>query len=404
LGRLKSLTDWLEWQNSFHHQEIDLGLDRVRTVYQKLFSDNPPFKTITIAGTNGKGSTAAFLEGIYLQTPFKVGVFSSPHIIKYNERFRINGVDIDNQSIVNAFEEIESRRGNISLTYFEFSTLAAIVIFKNLGVEIAIMEVGLGGRLDSVNILNPDLTIITSIDIDHSNYLGNTREEIAVEKGGIMRKNITCLCGDQNPPKSLYSEAERIGSFLELVDKPYNDRLSMAGNHQRINARLALEASKVLSSLFKVTSAQIKSGLFTTKLAGRMQKINFQKKQFILDVAHNPAAVSKLINSLDNSQKKYLAIFSALGDKDVKEIINIASKKISSWIIVPIKNSRSLRKEEMLEYFSERENYHYFDSFDAAVKYSLKSPIKKVVVFGSFHTVAGVLSKILPSQKKGGIH
>jgi dihydrofolate synthase/folylpolyglutamate synthase len=394
LGRLESLSDWLKWQNSFHHQEIDLGLDRVQTVYQKLFSDNPPFKIITIAGTNGKGSTAAFIEGIYLQTPFKVGVFSSPHILEYNERYRIDGINVDDQIIVSAFEEIESKRGNVSLTYFEFSTLAALVIFRNLQIDLAILEVGLGGRLDSVNVTNPDLTIITSIDIDHSEYLGNTREKIATEKAGIMREGIVCICGDQNPPKSIHSESKRIGSKLEIINTPYPGRMQMMGDHQRINAQVAIRAAEIMSAEFPIEHLSLEKGISNVSLPGRQNIKKIGDKEFLFDVAHNPAAVKKLYETLNNSNKDYVAIFSALKDKDINQMIEIISPKISKWLIIPIDESRGLTTEELSKFFPENIQPVAFQSMSEAIQESFSLQDKKILIFGSFYTVASAMKEL----------
>ena len=394
MGRLESLSDWLKWQNSFHHQEIDLGLDRVQVVYQKLFSDRPPFKIITIAGTNGKGSTAAFIEGIYLQTPFKVGVFSSPHILEYNERFRIDGINVDNKIIVSAFEEIESERGNVSLTYFEFSTLAALVIFKNLQIDIAILEVGLGGRLDSVNVTSPDLTIITSIDIDHSEYLGNTREKIAIEKAGIMREGIVCICGDQNSPKSLHSEAKRIGSKLEIINTPYPGRMQMMGVHQRINAQVAIRATEIMSAEFPIERLSLEKGISNVSLPGRQNIKKIGDKEFLFDVAHNPAAIKKLYETLNNSDKDYVAIFSALKDKDISQMIDIINPKISKWLIIPIDESRGLTTEELSKFFPENVQPLTFQSMSDAIQESFSLQDKKILIFGSFFTVASAMKEL----------
>ena len=394
MGRLESLSDWLKWQNSFHHQEIDLGLDRVQIVYQKLFSDRPPFKIITIAGTNGKGSTAAFIEGIYLQTPFKVGVFSSPHILEYNERFRIDGINVDNQIIVSAFEEIESERDNVSLTYFEFSTLAALVIFRNLQIDIAILEVGLGGRLDSVNVTSPDLTIITSIDIDHSEYLGNTREKIAIEKAGIMREGIVCICGDQNSPKSLHSEAKRIGSKLEIINIPYPGSMQMMGVHQRINAQVAIRATEIMSAEFPIERLSLEKGISNVSLPGRQNIKKIGDKEFLFDVAHNPAAIKKLYETLNNSDKDYVAIFSALKDKDINQMIDIINPKISKWLIIPIDESRGLTTEELSKLFPENVQPVTFQSMSEAIQESFSLQDKKILIFGSFYTVASAMNEL----------
>ena len=226
MGRLKTLDEWLDWQESLHTQEIDLGLERIQKVYQKLFPNGVPFQVIMVAGTNGKGSTIAFIDSIYQQSDFKVGAFTSPHLIKYNERFSVNGEMASDESICQAFDAIEVLRGETSLTYFEFSTLAALVIFAHEKVDVVVLEVGLGGRLDSVNIVDPNVSIITNIAIDHTDYLGDTREAIGFEKAGIMRNDIPCICGDQNPPTSLQNHADNIGALLTFVNQPYLGKIT----------------------------------------------------------------------------------------------------------------------------------------------------------------------------------
>ena len=202
------------------------------------------------AGTNGKGSTVAFIESVYLKTSFKVAKFTSPHILNYNERFIVKGSQATDQQICDAFEEIEQVRDNISLTYFEFSTLAALLIFAKQKVNIAILEVGLGGRLDSTNVVDADIAVITNIAIDHVDYLGDTRELIGHEKSGIMRANTPCVCGDIDPPKSIQKHADTIGALLEFVQQPYAGALSLKGDHQQQNAGLAALCVKKLDYKF----------------------------------------------------------------------------------------------------------------------------------------------------------
>ena len=212
----KTLDDWLAWQETLMEETIVLGLDRVQLVYEKLFPNGVPFKVITVAGTNGKGSTVSFIDSIYQQSKYKVGRSTSPHLLKYNERYAVDGEDASDDVIIEAFEIIEGKREDIKLTYFEFSTLAAFIIFEKAEVDIAILEVGLGGRLDSVNVVDSDVSVITNIAIDHTDYLGDTREAIGREKAGVMRGSRPCICGDQDPPQSLMSYAKEIGTDMTL--------------------------------------------------------------------------------------------------------------------------------------------------------------------------------------------
>ena len=211
----KTLDEWLSWQEQLMEETIVLGLDRVQLVYQRLFPDGVPFFAITVGGTNGKGSTISFIDSIYRDSKYKVGCSTSPHLIKYNERYAIDGEIVNDSVIIKAFEAIEGKREGISLTYFEFSTLAALIIFSEAAVDIAILEVGLGGRLDSVNIVDSDVSVITNIAIDHTEYLGDTRESIGTEKAGIMRTAKPCICGDQDPPDSVLAYAKKIGCTID---------------------------------------------------------------------------------------------------------------------------------------------------------------------------------------------
>ena len=236
----RTLDDWLNWQETLMEETIVLGLDRVQVVYDRLFPDGVPYRVITIAGTNGKGSTVSFIDSIYRQSKFKIGRSTSPHLLKYNERYAIDGVDVSDEVIIKAFEQIETQRDDITLTYFEFSTLAALIIFAEANIDLAILEVGLGGRLDSVNVVDSDVSVITNVAIDHTDYLGDTREKIGREKSGVMRTSRPCICGDQDPPQSLLSYAKEIETPVTFVYEGYKGEIGLEGAHQRINAAVAV--------------------------------------------------------------------------------------------------------------------------------------------------------------------
>lgn len=395
MGRLKTLNEWLNWQESLHAQEIDLGLERIQRVYNKLFPNGAPFQVVTVAGTNGKGSTIAFIDSIYQQSDFRVGAFTSPHLINYNERFSINGKMVSDGSICQAFEAIEACRSDTSLTYFEFSTLAALVIFANEKVEVAILEIGLGGRLDSVNIVNPNVSVITNIAIDHTDYLGDTREAIGFEKAGIMRRNIPCICGDQNPPASIQKHANNIGALLAFVDKPYQEAIGLKGQHQQYNAALAVKVVNQLQPVFPVNKTQLSEGLKTANISGRFQIKNINNKTVILDVAHNEAAIKTLANSLKTEKIPTVAIFSALKDKNIKLMINAIEVCIDEWLIVPLSVSRAINTHDLVEKFSLSSKITACEDMAFAIHYALNTQhCKRIVIFGSFHTVADAM-KIL---------
>ena len=216
--KFDSLNDWLNWQENLHVQSIDLGLDRIRPVYEKLLPQGLSGKIVLVAGTNGKGSTSAFLESIYVAAGYRVGVYSSPHLFKYNERIRINGEPVSDEILCQAFENVNNTRGDTSLTYFEFGTLAAFEIFQNAKLDVLILEIGLGGRLDAVNLPEPDVSIVTNIDLDHVSWLGDTREKIAFEKFGIARPDKPLLYADDNPPENLAELLEHYQCKLKLLD------------------------------------------------------------------------------------------------------------------------------------------------------------------------------------------
>ena len=395
MGRLKTLDEWLDWQESLHTQEIDLGLERIQKVYQKLFPNGVPFQVIMVAGTNGKGSTIAFIDSIYQQSDFKVGAFTSPHLIKYNERFSVNGEMASDESICQAFDAIEVLRGETSLTYFEFSTLAALVIFAHEKVDVVVLEVGLGGRLDSVNIVDPNVSIITNIAIDHTDYLGDTREAIGFEKAGIMRNDIPCICGDQNPPTSLQDHADNIGALLTFVNQPYLGKISLQGEHQQYNAALAIEVVNQLQSLFPIDQNQLSQGLEKANILARFQVKTVNNRTIVLDVAHNEAAIKILAEALKSKKIPTLAIFSALKDKNIKLMINAIESCIDEWLIVPLSVNRAIKIQDLVEKFSLSSKITTCKDMESAIHQALNTQqYQRVVIFGSFHTVADAM-KIL---------
>ncbi|HCX98264.1 MAG TPA: bifunctional folylpolyglutamate synthase/dihydrofolate synthase [Gammaproteobacteria bacterium] len=395
MGRLKTLDEWLDWQESLHTQEIDLGLERVQKVYRKLFPNGVPFQVITVAGTNGKGSTITFIDSIYQQSDFKIGAFTSPHLIKYNERFSVNGKMASDERICQAFDTIEVLRGNTSLTYFEFSTLAALVIFANEKVAIAVLEIGLGGRLDSVNIVDPNVSVITNIAIDHTDYLGDTREVIGLEKAGIMRNDVSCICGDQNPPTSLQNHADNIGALLTFVNQPYLGKISLQGEHQQYNAALAIEVVNQLQPLFPIDQSQLSQGLEKANILARFQIKILNDKTVVLDVAHNEAAIKVLAETLKSEKVPTLAIFSALKDKNIELMINAIEFCIDEWLIVPLSVNRAIRIQDLVEKFSLSSKITTCKGMESAIHQALNTQQhQRVVIFGSFHTVVDAM-KIL---------
>ena len=391
----RTLDEWLTWQETLMEETIVLGLDRVKIVYDELFPNGVPFKVITIGGTNGKGSTIAFIDSIYEQSKYKIGRSTSPHLLKYNERFAIDGKEVSDTSIISAFELIEQKRDDITLTYFEFSTLATLIIFAEARVDLALLEVGLGGRLDSVNVVDCNVSIITNIAIDHIEYLGDTREAIGHEKAGIMRNSIHCICGDQDPPLSLLNYAKEIDAPLTLIKEGYQGEIGLEGAHQRINASVAIKAIEKLNYLFPITNNMIVEGIKEAQIAARFQKIIIGDKTVILDVAHNPAAVETLVNTLLESPIETVAIFSALADKNIDDMIKLSSNSIKQWFLVPLSSERSIQLDALNDKFADSQTTTVCTNMKSAINETLGlKNIKRIVIFGSFYTIADA-SKIL---------
>ncbi|QKQ24492.1 bifunctional folylpolyglutamate synthase/dihydrofolate synthase [Candidatus Ruthia endofausta] len=400
MGRVNTLDDWLNYQENLHFQDIDLGLERVQKVYQKLFPKGVSFKVITVAGTNGKGSTVAFIDSIYQQSNFKVAKFSSPHILKYNERFVINGTQATDEQICSAFNKIEQIRGKISLTYFEFSTLTALIIFELEKVNVAVLEVGLGGRLDSVNIIDNDVSVITNIDIDHVGYLGDTRELIGFEKAGIMRKNTPCICADTNPPASISQYAHQIEAQLEFVKEKYTSDIGLIGKHQQQNAAAAMLAVQKLHKILPISTTEIKTGIKYTQLGARFQIKTVNNKTVILDVAHNAAAVKVLSAELAKQKCPTIAIFSALEDKNIGLMINEINIIINQWLLVPLDVNRAIDMKVLSSEFDLNHKIHVCDDMKDAINHGLNDKqYWRIVIFGSFHVVTDALKILTPFMK-----
>ncbi|MCK5728956.1 MAG: bifunctional tetrahydrofolate synthase/dihydrofolate synthase [Methylococcales bacterium] len=424
MARFNTLQTWLDWQEQFHPRPIDLGLDRATQVFKRLYpSYNKPL-TIIVGGTNGKGSCVAFLEAIYKAQGYKVGTYTSPHIVHYRERIKINGVPTDDQLICNSFERIDNARETTSVSYFEFGTLAALDIFSRAKVDIQLLEVGLGGRLDAVNIIDADLSIITSIAIDHVNWLGNTRDSIAVEKAGIFRANTPSVIGDGNPPARLFSTAKEKQTPLLCLNKAFEYQINshgwhwkssiqtyenlpapnLMGEHQFNNASTILMAITQLQSFLPVQRQAIEYGLQDTQLRGRFQLIN-SSPQVLLEVGHNPQAVQKLSEYLKKqfSHRKIHAVFSIMRDKDINGVLDIMKSLIDRWFISPLDSPRALTDDAMQATFKQKKidnvvlGFQSFkETFSAAKVAAAKEDI--ILVFGSFYLVSEYLAEFEDRQ------
>ncbi|MGD8886715.1 MAG: bifunctional tetrahydrofolate synthase/dihydrofolate synthase, partial [Gammaproteobacteria bacterium] len=341
--RFTTLDQWLRWQESLHPTEIDLGLDRVQQVLQRMELPAPSFTIISVAGTNGKGSCVAMLDAIYRAAGYKVGTYTSPHIKRYNERIAINGQSVSDDALCRMFERVDQCRGDVSLTYFEFGTLAAIGLLHEAQIDVALLEVGLGGRLDAVNILDADLAMITRIGLDHQAWLGDNRDAVALEKAGIARAHRPTVCGDPEPPETLIHYLEELQSPLYLVNRDFNYHIAdngrwqwchsdrsfsdlplpaLRGDFQLLNAASVLMAVELLEAALPLKAAAIGDGLRSVSLPGRFQVID-GNVTIIVDVAHNPQSAEALAATLRNwpGQGKTRGVFAVLKDKDVAGIL-----------------------------------------------------------------------------------
>jgi dihydrofolate synthase/folylpolyglutamate synthase len=420
-----SLNDWLTRLESLHPKTIELGLDRVSEVAQRLgvHFDCP---VITVGGTNGKGSTCAMLESILLQGGYRVGLYTSPHLLRFNERARINGELASDEALCKNFEAVEAVRGDVSLTYFEFTTLAILKYFADAGLDAVILEVGLGGRLDAVNLIDPDVAIVTSVDLDHQDYLGDTREKIGFEKAGIFRSGRAAICSDPSPPQSLIDHAAAIGADLWLFGRDFNysgDRQqwnfggrqqrrnalaypSLRGANQLLNASAALAALEVLRERLPLGAQEVRSGLVMVELPGRFQVLP-GRPAVILDVAHNPHAAATLAQNLEQMgfHPYTHAVFGAMADKDIAGILVHLADRIDHWYLTDLPLPRAASAQSLVAELTkagvhasaaagaERSIQCFATPADAyAAARSRATENDRIAVFGSFITVAGVMA------------
>jgi len=419
-----TLNDWLHHLETAHPKAIDMGLERVRAVKQamRLQLDCP---IIIVGGTNGKGSTCAMLESILLQAGYRVSLYTSPHLLRFNERMRINGVEASDQALVESFNKIESARGEVSLSYFEFTTLAAMQLFAEARPDAVIFEVGLGGRLDAVNVMDADVAIVTSVDLDHMEYLGDTREKIGFEKAGIYRKGRTAICADPMPPQSLVQHAEAIGADLWLFGRDFNYQgdsqqwsfnargqrrnalayPALRGANQLLNASAVLAALEALRMQLPVSAQDIRNGLAMVELPGRFQVLP-GRPTVILDVAHNPHAAAVLAQNLGNMgfHPYTYAVFGAMQDKDIAGVIAHLKPHVDHWCVTDLPLPRAAKAEEIVQKlraaYGETPNVanaeHSVQSFASPAEafanaLSRAGENDRIAVFGSFLTVAGVM-------------
>ena len=416
------LSQWLEYIQRQHPESIELGLDRVREVATRLGLGRPAAQVITVAGTNGKGSTVAFIEAIARAGGWKVGAYTSPHLLRYNERVRIEAEEVADDALVAAFAVVEAARVDTPLTYFEFGTLAALWLFQRASLDLVVLEVGLGGRLDAVNLVDADVAVVTTVDIDHTRWLGSDRESIGREKAGIARAWKPLVLGEVDPPSSVLRHAYAIGAnairlgsdfFHEPVDAAHwrwrevgaELRLPaprLAAPPQRANASTAIAALRALPRA--LPEAAFAQGVATATLPGRLQCLQRDGVEIVLDVAHNPQAARELAAWLRRrSPAPTVAVFAALADKDAAAMVQALDGQVGHWYLAGLEQAG---RGQDVEHLVARLDGTVagvatgVSSGDARVADALAraiaaaSPAGRVLVFGSFHTVAEALQAL----------
>ncbi len=419
----RSLAEWLDYIERIHPKSIQLGLERVAKVRDMLGrSSSAAF--FTVAGTNGKGSTCAMLEAILIAAGYRVGLYTSPHLLRYNERVRLDGVPLSDARLCAAFETIERARGEITLTYFEFGTLAAWEIFAVEALDAVILEVGLGGRLDAVNAFETDCALLTSVDLDHTDYLGDTRERIGSEKAGIFRRGKPAVVADPDPPRSVLDHAGAVGADLWLIGRDFGYRKqgqqwmfwgrgvrrgglappALRGDRQLANASAALAALDALRARLPVGMQDIRNGLAHVDLPARFQVLP-GRPTVVLDVAHNPQAAAVLAENLAGMgfYPETYAVFGMLRDKDIVGVCRALKNRISAWFAADLSVPRGAGAQVLADALASASAAgdvlcfrNPLEAYAAARKRANEND--RIVVFGSFHTVAEVMQGIEASR------
>ncbi len=424
-----TLDGWLTLLETRHAKPIDLGLERVGEVYRRLGIQLPGVKFV-VAGTNGKGSTCAMLDAILRAAGYRVGLHTSPHLLRFNERIRIDGEELSDEALLPLFEQVELARGDVSLSYFEFTTLVMLLAFSREPLDAVVLEIGLGGRLDAVNLVDADCAIVTSVAIDHAQWLGNDRETIALEKAHIFRPDRPAICSDPQPPQSLVRHAEEIGADLWLLGRDYNyagDRQQWAwtgrgtrrsglaypalrGMNQLLNASGVLAALQAVRGQLPVSAQDIRRGLSLVEMPGRFQVLPGQPT-IILDVGHNPHAAGHLVANLGNMayHPATYAVFGMLSDKDIDGVIAHLANHVDHWICCDLPGPRGTTAQMLADHLHMAGIDDLVDrrkGIDRSVVCSTTpdeglrlarrqaGPDDRIIVFGSFLTVALALPAV----------
>lgn len=417
--RYTRLNDWLAWQETLHPKKIDPGLERSGEVLRRMGLKPPAYTVVTVGGTNGKGSSVAMLEAVFLAAGYRVGAYSSPHLLRYNERIRVNGVEADDGELCAAFARIDAARGAISLSYFEFGTLAAFDIFHRVELDVAVLEVGMGGRLDVVNLFDAGAALVTSVGLDHMEWLGPDRESIAAEKAKIFRPGRPAIYGESDPPQSLVAYAQEIAAPLYCFKRDFGYETQgqgwswrgparviealplprLQGSFQLQNAAAVLMTLETLAARLSVSEHDIRQGLVTVNLPGRFQVLTGAGRATrIFDVAHNPHAAAALACTLRERPcaGRTLAVFGMLADKDIAGVVREMRDEVDAWYAASLTVERGSPAERLAQHvrdvISEVEVYRH-ETVEQAYHAALLAAgaQDRVVVFGSFYTVAEAL-------------
>ncbi len=425
--RFDRLADWLAWQETLHPNAIDLGLDRLQHTLDRLGWQRPACPAITVAGTNGKGSCVALMARILREASYRVGTFTSPHLLRYNERIAIDGVEVADEALIAAFERIDAARGDDTLTFFEFNAAAALLVFADAQPDAVVLEVGMGGRLDAVNVVDADVALVTSIDLDHCDWLGHDRETIGREKAGIFRAGRPAIFGARDMPVSIRESAQQVGADLQQLGRDFDwvrseDRWTwrgrageqrdlpapaLQGEIQYDNAAAVLAALDALQPRLRVPRSAIERGLETVALPGRFQVVRQSSPrpiEWILDVAHNPAAAQTLAAQLAARKDggRTIAVCGVLSDKDVEGIVGELRTSFDAWIIVGLQGARALPPEALAARV--RKVGANVEAVAADViagclaAEALAQAGDRIVVFGSFLTVGPALGWLYTSR------
>ena len=412
---MRSLAEWLEQQQKSHPSAIDLDLTRVGGVARRLGLLPPPYRVVTVAGTNGKGSTVAYLDALLRGAGRRTGRFTSPHLVRYNERICINGREVSDLELIASFERIDAARAGTTLTFFEYNTLAALDVFVRAGVEVAVLEVGLGGRLDATNIVDADVGVVCSIGLDHVDWLGDSLEQIGREKAGIFRAHRPAVLGNAPMPASVWQVIEKLGALPVAPGRQYRVRQhddrwdfeygelalrdlplpALAGEHQVGNAAAALAALVAGDFGIALTPASVAAGLRDVRVPGRFQRVPGEV-EWILDVAHNVPAAETLRDNLRRlpPARRTLAICGILGDKDIRGITATLAADIDAWITVTLAGPRAVGAEQIAQQLPASASVLTRASDVAEgcrAARAASRPQDRVLVFGSFLTVGPAL-------------